>query len=99
MRREQLERGGEKDKDGEENLDVGVVVVVGAAGNRGVGVGHLDELGVGTEILRARHGDELNGVLEKKLDRIATGEGEGRRRGEGRGEEVRGFEGPLSGYE
>ena len=47
-------------------LDVGVVVVVGSAGHLDVLVGHPDVLGVGLQVLGRRHDGELDGALIAK---------------------------------
>jgi hypothetical protein len=44
-------------------LDIGVVVVIGASGNFDVVVGHANVVGVGLEILRSGHDCEVDGPL------------------------------------
>ena len=49
--------------DVEDEVDVGVVVVVGPAPDLHHVVGHLDVLGVGLEVLGSDHDDKLDGPL------------------------------------
>mmetsp|Transcript_33963 Transcript_33963/g.74704 ORF Transcript_33963/g.74704 Transcript_33963/m.74704 type:complete len:459 (+) Transcript_33963:4774-6150(+) len=50
-----------------DNINVGVVVKVLPGGDLDEGIGETDELGVGLEIFRGGHGNELDGALISKL--------------------------------
>ena len=50
----------------DDEVDVGIVVVVGAAGHLDVLVGHADVVGVDLEVLGRRHDDKLDGALITK---------------------------------
>jgi hypothetical protein len=52
--------------DVDDQIDVGVVVVVRAARNRHKVVGHADVLGVGVQILGRCHGDKRHGAIVAK---------------------------------
>ena len=59
--------------DADDEVDVGVVVVVRAALHLAHVVGHLDVLGVGFQVLGSDHDDELDGaLLQKGLVRPTT---------------------------
>lgn len=50
----------------DDEIDIGVVVVVGAAGNLNVLVGHANVLGIDRQVFRSGHDNKLNGALEAK---------------------------------
>lgn len=50
----------------DDEIDIGVVVVVAAAGNFDVLVGHADVVGIDLEVLWRGHDDELDGALIAK---------------------------------